>query len=109
MAFGGAPAGLGLRAIRGGAVMVAVVLEKDAPGVVLSSFLATAAEGDRLAFEPYTVAAEMDCRPGGGDLDAIKAAVTEARARQDALAAAGLKAATDLCARRDLIPSLRRC
>jgi hypothetical protein len=80
---------LGLRAIRGGGVAVAVALEKTAPRIVLSSFLATAAEGDRLSFEPYHVAAEMS--PDGKASPEATAAVAEGRKRQEKLAAKGLK------------------
>lgn len=56
------------------------------PQVVRSIFLATAAAGDRLSFEPYHVAAEM-VRARCGD---AAAAVAEGRTRQDRLAANGL-------------------
>src|SRR5579875_2527111 len=57
------PAALGFRAGRGGSVVVAVAWDDGNPRVVLSTFLATAAEGDRLAFEPYHVAADMPRGP----------------------------------------------
>jgi hypothetical protein len=84
------PVGLGLRALRGGAVVVGVALDGDDARVVSSTFLATAAEGDRLAFEPYHVAAEMERGADGGASTAAAAAVAEGRKRQDALAAKGL-------------------
>jgi hypothetical protein len=71
-------------------VVVAVALGKDAPRVVLSSFLATAAEGDRLSYEPYHVAAEMERGPDGGPSVQAAAVVAEGRRRQDELAAMGL-------------------
>jgi hypothetical protein len=85
---------LGLRAQRGGAVAVAIALDRGEPRLVLSSFLATAAEGDRLAFEPYHVAYEMaagarEASPG------VAAAVAEGRRRQEVLAAQGLKDIVD--------------
>jgi hypothetical protein len=83
------PAALGLRAVRGGAVAVGVVLEDGRPRVVLSEFLATAAEGDRLAFEPYHVAYEMADGARHASPE-IVAAVAEGRRRQAALAASGL-------------------
>ena len=46
------PVALGFRAGRGGSVVVGVAVSPPLPRVVLSAFLATAAEGDRLAFEP---------------------------------------------------------
>jgi hypothetical protein len=85
------PAALGLRAIRGGGVAVGVTLEKGEPRVVLSTFLATAAEGDRLAFEPYHVAVEMKRGPGGKASAEARAAVAEGRKRQDKLAVKGFK------------------
>jgi hypothetical protein len=71
---------------------------------VHSSFLATAADGDRLAFEPYHVAVEMVRGGSGGAVDwrpprasiaglvssDAEAAVAEGRRRQDALAAENL-------------------
>ena len=82
------PVGLGFRAQRGGAVVVAVAAE--GPRVLRSTFLATAAEGDRLAFEPYYVAYEMARGAGGEPSADIVAAVAEGRARQQAMAAKAL-------------------
>ena len=76
---------IGLRAQKGGAVTVALALAADGPRLLLSSFLPTAAEGDRLAFEPYAVASEMP-------LAEAAAAVAEGRKRQDEMAAQGLRA-----------------
>jgi hypothetical protein len=84
------PVGLGFRAGRGGAVFVAVALEKGAPRVVLSSFLTTGAEGDRLSLEPYRVAAEIVESGQRGAAAKAAAAVAEGRKRQDDLAAKGL-------------------
>lgn len=53
----GVAIGLGFRSLRGGAVVVGVALEGGQPCVVLSSFLVTFEEGDRLSLEPYIVAA----------------------------------------------------
>ena len=78
----------GFRAVRGGAVAVAVAVEDGAPRIVQSAFLATAADGDRLAFEPYHVAVEEARGPQG--LAAAAAAIAEGRRRQDELAAKGL-------------------
>lgn len=82
------PVGLGFRAQRGGAVVAGVALDRGEPRVVLNAFLPTAAEGDRVAFEPYHVAAETV--RGGGALAEAEKVVAEGRRRQDALAAAGL-------------------
>ena len=81
---------LGLRAHRGGALVVGVALESAGPRLVRSTTLSTAAEGDRLAFEPYHVAFEMaqgayEVPPKARD------AVAEGRRRQEALAAEGLQ------------------
>jgi hypothetical protein len=86
-----APVGLGLRALKGGVVAVAVAADGLAPRVVLSTFLATAAEGDRVALEPYRVAAEMERGPQGGASAAAKAVIAEGRKRQHQLAAKGLE------------------
>ena len=78
--------GLGFRAARGGGIVVGVSVDGREPRVLLSTFLATAADGDRLSLEPYHVAAEM-ARGSGG---AAAAAVAEGRKRQDQLAEKGL-------------------
>ena len=83
------PVALGFRAGRGGSVVVAVAAE-PAPRVVLSTFLATAAEGDRLAHEPYHVAFEMPRGPSGEPTAEVAAVVAEGRKRQEALAARAL-------------------
>ena len=93
------PVGLGFRALKGGSVVVGVAIDGSEPRVVLSSFLATATEGDRLALEPYHVAAGMERGPNGGATAEAEAAVAEGRKRQDALAAAGLK---------DIVAKLRK-
>ena len=85
------PVGLGFRALRGGAVTVGVAIEAGQPRVVLSTFLATAAEGDRLAQEPYSVAAGMARGADGKASPEAAATVAEGRRRQDQLAARGLE------------------
>src|SRR5262245_40435093 len=87
------PVGLGFRALKGGSVVVGVAAGEGKPRVVLSSFLATAAAGDRLSREPYHVAAEIERDPHGGASAAAAAAVAvaEGRRRQDELAAASLE------------------
>jgi hypothetical protein len=84
--------GLGFRAGRGGSVVVGVALDSREPRVVLSTFLATAATGDRLALEPYHVAAEMERGPHDRASAKAAAAVAEGRIRQDRMAANGLDA-----------------
>src|SRR5512145_3526193 len=84
------PIGLGFRALKGGGVVVGVAANGSEPRVVLSTLLATAAEGDRLALEPYRVAAEMVQRPHGRAPSDAAVAVAEGRKRQGELAAKGL-------------------
>ena len=81
---------LGFRAQRGGAVVVGVTIEDGGPHVLLSRVLPTAAEGDRLAFEPYHAAFEMVQAAGGRITPEVEAAVAEGRGRQEVLAAQGL-------------------
>ena len=83
--------GLGLRALKGGAVVVGVAVDDDEPRVLLSTFLATGAEGDRLSLEPYRAAHEFARGPRGGVSAEAAAAVAEGRKRQDHLAAQGLQ------------------
>lgn len=85
------PVGLGCRALKGGSVVVGIAADEGEPRIVLSSFLATAAAGDRLSLEPYHVAAEMERDPHGGASAAAAAAVAEGRRRQDELAVASLE------------------
>jgi hypothetical protein len=85
-------AGLGLRAFKGGAVVVGVVVEAGMPRVVLSTMLETCAPDDRLSLEPYRMAAEMPRGPNGGATREAVALVAEGRRRQDQLAANGLQA-----------------
>jgi hypothetical protein len=84
------PAALGLRAERGGSVVVGVAVDDGEPRLLLSAFLATAAEGDRLAFEPYHVAFELAGGAKGEVPVDAAAAVAEGRRRQAAQAVAGL-------------------
>jgi hypothetical protein len=84
--------GLGFRAGRGGSVVVGVALDSPEPRVVISTFLATAAAGDRLALEPYHVAAEMERGPHDRASAKAAAAVAEGRKRQNRMAANGLDA-----------------
>ena len=79
-----APVALGFRAGKGGSVVVGVALERREPRIVLSTHLATAAEGDRLSLEPYHVAFEI-MQSGGASTEAA-VSVTEGRKRQDKLA-----------------------
>ena len=84
--------GLGFRAGRGGSVVVGVSVKGREPRIVLSGFLPTAAEGDRIALEPYHVAAGMARGPKGQVSAEAVAAVAEGRKRQDRMAADGLAA-----------------
>jgi hypothetical protein len=89
-ASGATAVALGFRAVRGGSVVVGVADGRE-PRIVLSTFLATAAEGDRLSREPYHVAFEMARGVQGGVSAEAAAAVAEGRKRQDRLAAKGLE------------------
>jgi hypothetical protein len=73
-------------------VVVGVAVDGREPRIALSTFLATAAEEDRLSLEPYHVAAEME--RGQDDRASAKAAaaVAEGRERQDRMAVNGLHA-----------------
>ncbi|MBL8770361.1 MAG: hypothetical protein JNK30_03190 [Phenylobacterium sp.] len=93
------PAVIGLRAGRGGCVAVAVTA---GPRVVLSTVLATAEPGDRLALEPYAVAYE---RARQGATAEAAAAVEEGRRRQDALAAAALSGLVERLRRQGEAPA----
>lgn len=86
------PVALGFRAGKSGSVVVGVALEKREPRVVISTHLATAAEGDRVSLEPYHVAFEI-MQSRGASTEAA-AAVTEGRKRQDRLAVKNLNALT---------------
>ena len=100
------PIALGFRAGRGGSVVVGVAADGPLPRVVLSSFLATAAEGDRLAFEPYQVAYELPRGEGGAPSAQAAATVAEGRRRQVALAASGLANLVDGLRREGLRPAV---
>lgn len=83
------PAAIGLRAQKGGAIVVAIAVEAGEPRILLSTAIKTHGPGDRLSLEPYGVAAEM-----AGDAPAeAAAAVAEGRERQDRLAAENLRTA----------------
>jgi hypothetical protein len=86
----GVPVALGFRAGRGGSIVVAVARDGRDARVVLSTFLATAEEGDRLSLEPYHVAAELARGSEGKPPKDAVSAVTEGRKRQDRIAAKGL-------------------
>jgi hypothetical protein len=81
--------GLGLRAYKGGAVVVGIAVEAGAPRLLFSKTLVTHVEGDRLSLEPFRVAVEM--RPRGKVSPEKLALVAEGRKRQDRLAAKGLR------------------
>jgi hypothetical protein len=72
--------GIGLRALKGGAVVVGVAIEAGVPQILLSTTLATGDEDDRLSLEPYRAAVEM--RPMGKVSPEKLALVAEGRRRQ---------------------------
>lgn len=84
--------GLGLRALKGGGWAVAMRLDGGEPNILLSAFIPTAAEGDRLALEPYGVAYGMARGPDGKASAEAAAVVAEGLRRQGDLAARGLGA-----------------
>jgi hypothetical protein len=86
---------LGLRASRGGAIVVGVDVKQGAPHIVLSSFVPTATENDRLASQPYHVAAELARDLTENSFAEAAAAVREGRKRQDEFAAAGLRSVVE--------------
>lgn len=79
---------LGLRAMRGGAVVVMVSVAGGEPHILRSTSLATTRDGDRLSFEPYHVAVELAASHG---LAAAEHAVAEGRVRQEKLAAGAIE------------------
>jgi hypothetical protein len=81
------PAAIGLRAQKGGAIVVAVAVESGEPRILLSTAMKTHMPDDRLSLEPYGVAAEMS-RDAPAE---AAAAVAEGRERQDRLAAENLR------------------
>ncbi len=87
----GPVAAIGLRAQRGGAVAVGVRVEAGEPRILMAGFIATAAEGDRLAFEPYHVAASMPRSAQGKASAQAAEAVAEGRRRQQQMALQGLQ------------------
>lgn len=87
---------LGVRGQRGGGVVVALAMESAEPRVLMSRFLATATEGDRISMEPYHAAAEMPRLKDGSASAAAKAAVAKGRKRQEALAISGLREITTI-------------
>jgi hypothetical protein len=100
------PVALGFRAGRGGSVVVGVAADGPLPRLALSTYLATAAEGDRLAFEPYQVAYELPRGDGGGPSAQAAATVAEGRRRQAILAASGLATVLDGLKREGFRPAV---
>jgi len=86
------PATLGLRAHKGGAVVVALAVEDDVPRLLLSTVLDTHRAGDPLSFAPYGSAFDLPRGPDGKASPAAAALVAEGRRRQDVLAMEGLAA-----------------
>jgi len=85
-------ASIGLRAFKGGAVVVAIAVVDGAPRAVLSTVLETSTPGDRVSLEPYRLAAELPRGPEGRATSEAAAMVAEGRRRQDQLAADGMQA-----------------
>jgi hypothetical protein len=79
-------AALGLRAHMGWAAAVAVTLEGAAPRLVHSSIIMTAPDGDRIAKEPYHVAAGWDGLTRVAPHPDPAAAVAQGRKTQERMA-----------------------
>src|SRR4051794_12877520 len=91
-ANGPVQAAIGLRAQKGGALVVAIEIEAGEARILLSTTISTHDADDRLSLEPYAVAAEL-ARGAAGEVPAdAAAAVVEGRKRQDRLAGEGLRA-----------------
>ena len=73
-------------------VAIASGASQREPRLVLSSFVATAIEGDRLSLEPYHVAVEMALGPDGRATGEVASLVAEGRRRQHDAAAKGITA-----------------
>ncbi len=95
--------GLGLRAIRGGGVLVGVAMDQQEPMVVLSTFLPTSAADDRLSLEPYRIAYDLPRGPDGWPSPDAAAAVAEGRKRQCEAATRGL---TNILSDADCTPAV---
>ncbi|HEX5183914.1 MAG TPA: hypothetical protein VFW19_12280 [Allosphingosinicella sp.] len=85
------PLGIGLRAQKGGALVVAVEMEAGEPRILLSTAIETHEAGDRLSLEPYRVAAEVAAGVRCGVPAEAAAAVAEGRKRQERMAAEALR------------------
>ncbi|MBW8745835.1 MAG: hypothetical protein JF628_16145 [Sphingomonas sp.] len=74
---------------------VGLRIEQGEPRLLVSAFLKTHEDGDRLSLEPYRVAAEMAAGARGVTADGVKAAVAEGRRQQDRLATEALQRLLD--------------
>lgn len=81
---------IGLRAFKGGAVVIALASVKNHPQILLSTLLTTHTVGNRLSLEPYGYAAAMVHDTPRPTLAEMAAAVTEGRTCQAKLAENGL-------------------
>jgi hypothetical protein len=99
-------AGIGLRAQKGGAVLVCVTVAEGEPRVVFSTTLGTCIDGDRLSLEPYRLAYEMARGADGRAGAEAVAAVAEGRRRQDQAAANGLRGVVGQLAQAGCTPAV---
>jgi len=74
--------GLGLRAKRGGALLVVMAVGADGPACLFSGEIHTAAPGDRLAFEPFHVAREHVLAAGDDSVETARRLVADGLRRQ---------------------------
>jgi hypothetical protein len=79
--------GIGLRAFKGGAVIVGLSVDQGQPRLLCSTTLPTQNEGDPLSLAPYGSAAVMKGMP----LAEIAATVAEGRRRQDQISERALR------------------
>ncbi|MGZ3306151.1 MAG: hypothetical protein ACXU8U_09860, partial [Asticcacaulis sp.] len=91
---GQAPAAIGLRAYKGGALAVAVCVTGEGPRVLYSTTLKSHAETEPLSLEPYAIAYRMAHEQGVSRKD-IEAAVARGREIQVEAARDSLRSLAD--------------
>ncbi|MFO1029550.1 MAG: hypothetical protein U1F60_00590 [Planctomycetota bacterium] len=95
---------IGLRSVRGGAVLVAVAIAAGEPQLVVSTMLPTADAGDSLALAPYQAAASCPTPSNGSASAGAEAVVAEGRRRQHATARKNLASILDLLREQGHVP-----
>src|SRR5689334_5053337 len=97
---------VGLRAQKGGALIVAVRVGEEGPEVLLSTTIATHEPSDRISLEPYRVASEIAHCGSNGALAEAADTVAEGRKRQAGLAEEVLRAVLGLLRERGALPDV---